>query len=230
MRIRDMSLDNVAQATISELASPEARLAVERSRAYRFFAESFGYPDEALRDAIADGTLSKGLQTILEASAQPLVEEVDWDALRDSGSGHDDLQIEYTRLFDVGASGPPCSLHGGLYGGARMKNMEESVRFYNHFGLSLSDAQRELPDHITTELEFLHFLSFREAQAIEQGEDPGPYRRAQRDFIERHPGSWVPALEAKLAKNDPMPFFRELVRQTERYLSHDVERLAVLAR
>jgi DMSO reductase family type II enzyme chaperone len=186
------------------------------------------YPDAELRQAIADGTFSSVLRDILEAGAPALLEGVSWDALQDPGGEEEDLQVEYTRLFEVGASGPPCPLHGGLYGGARMKAMEEVVRFYNHFGLSLSDAQHELPDHITTELEFLHFLSFNEAQVIEHEGDPAPYRRAQRDFIERHPGKWIPMLRSKLEENGAMPFLLELVRQVERYLDCDRRQLAAL--
>ncbi len=154
-----------------------------------------------------------------------LLDGATWQALTDAGD-EDDLAVEFTRLFDVGKSGPPCPLYGGLYGGTRMKTMEEAVRFYNHFGLSLSENIRELPDHLTTELEFLHFLAFREAESHQQGGDPGPYQRAQRDFIFRHPGRWVPELRERLEKNDPMPFFLELVRQLERVLVHHADGLA----
>jgi DMSO reductase family type II enzyme chaperone len=106
-----------------------------------------------------------------------------------------------------------------------MKTMEEVVRFYNHFDLTLSESPRELPDHVTTELEFLHFLAFREAQAIEQGAEPDPFRRAQRDFIARHLGRWVPKLRAKLEGANAMPFFSELVGRLERLLESELERL-----
>jgi nitrate reductase assembly molybdenum cofactor insertion protein NarJ len=112
-----------------------------------------------------------------------------------------------------------------VYVGARMKTMEEVVRFYNHFGLTLSESPRELPDHVTTELEFLHFLAFREAQAIEQGAEPDPFRRAQRDFIARHLGRWIPKLRAKLEGANAMPFFPELVGRLERLLENELERL-----
>ena len=94
-----------------------------------------------------------------------------------------DLHHELFDLFEVGASGPPCALYGGLHSEARMKTMEEALRFYHHFGLTLSEAARELPDHLSTQLEFLHFLAFREAEALDSGLDAGPYRRAQRDFV-----------------------------------------------
>ena len=102
-----------------------------------------------------------------------------------------------------------------------MKTMEEAVRFYNHFGLSLAENPHELPDHLITELEFLHFLAFREAETIEQGGDPGAFRRAQRDFVTRHPGRWVPRLRAKLEEHESEAFFLELVRRLECFLEHD---------
>jgi hypothetical protein len=86
-----------------------------------------------------------------------------------------------------------------------MQTMEECVRFYNHFGLTLAEAPRELPDHISTQLEFLHFLAFREAEAWRDGRDPGPWQRAGRDFLERHPGRWVPKLRERLASRSALP-------------------------
>ncbi len=149
-------------------------------------------------------------------------------ALADAGSEADELAVEYTRLFDVGSGGPPCPLYGGLYGGARMKTMEEAVRFYNHFGLTLSESPRELPDHITTQLEFMHFLAFREAEAVESGEDPGSFQRAQRDFVSRHPGRWVRSLRMRMEKHEPMPVFLEIVSRLEDFLAHDQSHLVAL--
>ena len=203
---------------LSELVGSEEREAAARSRGYLIFAEALEYPDELLVEEIRKGQLSDALKEILGELDAKLVDEIDWNALRDPGQG-EDLAVEYTRLFDVGTSGPPCPLYGGLYGGARMKKMEEAVRFYNHFGLKVADEEsRELPDHLTTELEFLHYLSFREAEALHEGEDPGPYRRAQSDFVERHPGRWIPKLNARLEQQEPMPFFRELFRALQHFL------------
>jgi DMSO reductase family type II enzyme chaperone len=177
----------MSQETLESLSEPAAKLAAARSRAWGAFAELFEYPDAELYEAVCSGTLVQALKDVLGAVDPSLVEGGRWEALTQAGE-KDDLAVEFTRLFDVGAGGPPCPLYGGLYVGARMKTMEEAVRFYNHFGLTLSESPRELPDHVTTELEFLHFLAFREAQAIEQGAEPDPFRRAQRDFIARHLG------------------------------------------
>jgi DMSO reductase family type II enzyme chaperone len=214
--------------TLTAITGEDEKKAAARSRSYQLFAGLFEYPDEAFGEAIRSGQLAETIRETLSALDPSLLEGTDWDALGNAGEGEDDLAVEYTRLFDVGASGPPCPLYGGLYGGARMKTMEETIRFYNHFGLTLSDSPREMPDHITTELEFLHFLAFREAEALHSGDDPGPFRRAQRDFAARHPGRWIPKLRERLGAQDPMPFFRELVSQLERFLAHDQSQLVEL--
>jgi DMSO reductase family type II enzyme chaperone len=222
-------MSSVDTETLSEPLGPEAKLAAARSRTYRLFGEVLAYPDESLREAIRSGEVAGALEEALTAIDRELLSDLDREALRDAGAS-DELAVEYTRLFDVGVSGPPCPLYGGLYGGARMKTMEEAVRFYNHFGLTLSEAPRELPDHLTTELEFLHYLAFREAQALQGGDDPGPFQRAERDFLERHPGRWVPKLRERLEKQTPMRFFRELVRALESVLAHAHTDLAPPAR
>ncbi len=210
------------------LLQPEAQRAAARCRVYETFARAFDYPDTEFSEDIRDGTLAAAVSAVLGAVDPELARSIDGNALRDGGAEPDDLAVEYTRLFDVGGNGPPCPLYGGLYGGVRMKTMEEAVRFYNHFGLTLREAPHELPDHLTTELEFLHFLAFLEARALESGDDPGPLRRAQRDFVTRHPGRWVPDLAARLAQNEAMPIFRELVARLEAFLAHERGHLIAL--
>ena len=197
----------------------EAQHAATRSRAYAALVWAFDYPDVEFVATVRSGALAEALRATLGA-VDPALAAGEWSPLEDAGATDDDLAVEYTRLFDVGTGGPPCPLYGGLYGGARMQNMEECVRFYNHFGLTLAEAPRELPDHISTQLEFLHFLAFREAEAWRDGRDPGPWQRAGRDFLERHPGRWVPKLRERLAQQNPLPFFAALVDRLERFLAH----------
>ncbi len=218
----------MSEPTLDAVSKPEAQHAAARSRLYQTFARLFEYPDTELWEDVCDGTLGRALRVVLEGVDPQLAQAADWDALAEGGSESDDLAVEYTRLFDVGSSGPPCPLYGGLYGGARMKTMEEAVRFYSHFGLTLAESPRDLPDHITTELEFLHFLAFREAELLEEGGDAGPFRRAQRDFVARHPGRWLPLLCSRLSQHEPMAFFRELATRLTAFLAHDQQHLIAL--
>lgn len=212
--------------TIEGLAGEHEQLAAARSRAYALIAEALRYPDDELRDILFEGGLSVPLYESLSALSPGFAIPAErWRTLQDVGSA-DDLAVEYTRLFDVGASGPPCPLYGGLYAGDRMKTMEEAVRFYNHFGLTLSEAQRELPDHVSTQLEFMHYLSFREAEALHTGADPGSFRRAQRDFVSRHLGAWIPELCKRLERENAPAYFTTLIATLAELLSWDREHLA----
>lgn len=197
----------------------EALRAGARSFVYALLCDALEYPDRERLEEIREGAFARSLRLALAAVEPECASGVDWEALGDAGEGA--LAVEHTRLFEVGVSGPPCPLYGGLYGDARMKMMEEAVRFYNHFGLTLSEAPRELPDHLATQLEFLHFLAFREAEALHGGLDAGPYRRAQRDFVARHPGRWVPELVKRLAQAKAGRFHSALFDLIARWLERE---------
>lgn len=210
----------MSQNVLNNLDTEEQRLTAARSRAYGLFMAAFEYPVGEACEVIRSGDLAAGLRDALIAIDPELVAEANDGALADAGDD-DALAIEYTRLFDAGAGGPPCPLYGGVYGGARMKAMEEAVRFYNYFGLKLSESPRELPDHLSTELEFMHYLTYRETEALQQGDDPGPYRRAQRDFLERNLLGWLRELRARLAKQEAMRFFSTVVGALVGFIEHE---------
>ena len=182
-----------------------------RSRLYQLLAMAFAFPDEDFFSAIAEGTFAAAVARTCAALPYDLNGLTGLD-LGGVATAYADFESEYIRLFDVGAAGPPCPLYGGVYIGDRMKNMEDATRFYNFFHLRLSPQMRELPDHITTELEFLHYLTFRETELRQQGQDPGSLLRAERDFLARHLCKWVPRMQARLAKQECLPFFPALVR------------------
>jgi DMSO reductase family type II enzyme chaperone len=202
---------SAAVETLTSLDGPEQVLAAARSRAYALFGEAMAYPSDEMREILLDGGLVEPLRECLAVISPDITNPPEcWSALRDVADA-EVLAIEYTRLFDAGASGPPCPLYGGLYGGDRMAKMEEAVRFYNHFGLRLSSEQRELPDHISTQLEYMHFLAYREVEALQAGVDPGAYQRAQRDFISRNLGAWIPKLCERLEKENADRYFQTLI-------------------
>jgi DMSO reductase family type II enzyme chaperone len=78
-----------------------------------------------------------------------------------------------------------------------MKLMEDLVRFYEHFGLQTVAGDH--PDHLCAELEFVHYLAFKEAAAYTHEGEPGDPRRGQRDFLDRHLCQWLPRVSTRLA-------------------------------
>jgi DMSO reductase family type II enzyme chaperone len=204
--------------------NPAALHAANRSLLYVLLADGFRFPSLEFHDIVQSGAYRDHLHVLAERLPYPLA--IAADGLGTS-SGYLDLQAEYIRLFDVGPKGrPPCTLYEGEYrGGARMQVMEELVRFYEHFGLSLSSERRELPDHLTVELEFLHYLTFKEAAALERGQDAGAYRRAEIDFLARHPARCLSVVRAKVAEQHAEPPFAALTSAAEAFVHADLDYL-----
>jgi putative dimethyl sulfoxide reductase chaperone len=201
------------------LSTEAERTAGSRSRLYQLLAMAFSFPDAEFFESIRDGTLAAALGAACAGLPYDMTALLA-DLSTVEGTP-DDFESEFIRVFDVGAGAPPCPLYGGTYGGDRMEAMEDALRFYNFFHLHLSDKMRELPDHITTELEFLHYLTFREAEILQREADPSSLRRAQRDFLARHLCKWVPKMEAKLTRQETNPFFPALVRFAARFFAAD---------
>lgn len=198
---------------------------VIRSKLYQLFAMAVFYPDDDWVVAIEAGELADTLQQLLESLDESLLRDFDRQALTDSGEQEDSLAVEYTRLFDIGPGGSPVSLYGGHHCGGRTSVMEEVMRFYQHFGLQLEETKNELPDHLVSELEFMHFMTFQQARIEEQGADASHYQRGQKDFVERQLGRWVPGLYVKIQEGTALPFYTELFRLLSRFLQYEQQEL-----
>lgn len=134
------------------------------------------------------------------AGLQELLDE--WRILRAEGS--DVLNREYSGLFEVGSDGPPVPIREDLHLNQPAGVREDIVRFYDFFGYGLEEQFAWSPDHLSVELEFMHFLCFKEAELLEEknsGEvvDATSYQLAQSDFSERHLCNWISELAEKAA-------------------------------
>ena len=205
---------------VISLQSESAQTAANRSRMYQLLGAAFAFPDKDFFEAVHDGTFATTLAEMCVGLPYDLTRVATLDLIA-GGTSYAEFESEYIRLFDVGPAGPPCPLYGGVYVGDRMKVMEDATRFYNFFHLRLSAEMRELPDHITTEMEFLHYLTFREAESCEQRPDVSSLLRAERDFLARHLCKWMPHLQARLAKQTTLSFFPALVHFTATFLAAD---------
>lgn len=207
--------------TQEEESEAQFNQAVWRSALYRLFSDALEYPENEDLTILRAGVLADEMKELIANIAPLLASQVSWQALVDVGEA-DALQLEYTRLFDSAMSGPLCPLYEGSYRDSRMGNMEELIRFYNHFGLSRAEDPNELPDHLSAELEFMHYLAFQEAHLLQHGEDVDDYQRAQRDFLLRHLNRWLAKLNEKLIANEAAPYYRELFELLEAFVGHEI--------
>lgn len=169
----------------------------------RLAAGAFAYPDAERRSAIDRGfaeiTTTQATRLATAAWASPmLVAHARW---KDSV---DTIEGEYIRLF-LGSA--PCPLHETAYGdgrrmGGRVVELADIAGFYRAFGFTLSETTRDLPDHLSAELEFAAALLLKEAYALAEGldEERDVTRQAGADFLLAHLGRWTGALREGLVE------------------------------
>ncbi len=180
-------------------------VAAQRSRMYALLAEAFTFPDANLYARLADGELQEALNETLSNLHLPEENLID-QQLPASLNTRSDLQRLYTRLFEVSSgSAQVSSVERSYGGGPSQKLWEKLLRFYTFFGLDFSQGSAsEQPDHLLTQLAFMHYLCFLEAGAQGSTEN---IRRGQRDFLALHLGRWVEAFYKVLEKQpDALPY------------------------
>lgn len=191
----------------------DAAQAAARSAMYQILSRLFFYPAEmaALPLAEVAAELRRRLEALPgdQSEFAGLMGEVDAVASMPEPA----LRGVFTALFDNCRGRAAVSLYEKDYGNGEAKAVwEEVVRFYEHFGLSFDvRVSRDWPDHIGTELEFMHYLTYVEAVAEQ---DVGIYRQAQGDFLARHLARWAPRFAAQLSGGQeagPYGIFARLV-------------------
>jgi DMSO reductase family type II enzyme chaperone len=193
-----------------------AAAALGRSGLYTLLARALAFPQPEFHQENVSGRFRRRIAEAMGGLPYRLAAgpSRDWQPTSD----YEAFQSEYIRLFEVGPRGHAlCPLYSGHYGSDRLHTMEELVRFYNYFGLRIAPGR--MPDHVTVELEFMHYLAHQEAQARETGGDTESYLRAQRDFLERHLYGWWPRAVAATQGQRPQRFYRSLMALLQRFLA-----------
>jgi DMSO reductase family type II enzyme chaperone len=130
------------------------------------------------------------------------------------------LKSEYSGLFEVGSQGPPVPIREDLQTGQRAGTREDIIRFYDYFGYRLDEHFAWAPDHLSVELEFMHFLCFHEAS---DSDDPVSWQLAQAEFSERHLHNWVSQLAGAVARLAPESFYCRVLLALQDFIARDLD-------
>jgi TorA maturation chaperone TorD len=104
--------------------------------------------------------------------------------------------FEHGVIFGHSVAGP-CTPYEAEYGArseaAFAHKIADVAAFYRAFGVVLSPAAAERPDHLAVECEFMHFLACKESRARERErpEQLETCRKAQREFVRSHLACWA---------------------------------------
>lgn len=188
------------------------RTAPARCRCYGAFSELIASPhDVDVRETVG--------ARVGAAEGLPFPVELDELLQEYAGCETEQLKAEYSGLFEVGSQGPPAPIREDLNTGQKSGTREDIVRFYDYFGYRLDDRFAWAPDHLSVELEFMHFLAWHEAGAAE---DALSWQLAQADFAERHLQNWVPKLADAVAQLAPGSFYSRVLLALRDFVARDL--------
>lgn len=190
-----------------------ARTAPARCRCYGVFSALLASPHEVDVRASLAGRMG---------AAEGLPFPCDLDGLLREYAGRDieELKVEYSGLFEVGSQGPPAPIREDLNTGQKAGTREDIVRFYDYFGYRLADRFAWAPDHLSVELEFMHYLAYHEASAAS---DVLSFQLAQADFAGRHLQNWVPMLAEAVTRLMPDCFYGRVLLALRDFVAHDLD-------
>jgi DMSO reductase family type II enzyme chaperone len=143
-----------------------------------------------------------------------------------------DLLVDYSALF-IGPFALRAAPYGSVYldpEGLLMGNSTiDAVKTYRKSGVEMDKDQKDMPDHISVELEFMYYLLAKEmeAEAAADKENTDRYRQAREDFMRRHLGAWVLKFTDKMKEGAKTGFYRGLAECTSAFLKQEMKGLAV---
>jgi TorA maturation chaperone TorD len=134
------------------------------------------------------------------------------------------LRIEYSNLFVVPLGQyikPYESVYktGLVYRGPAI----EVKKMYEKAGAGIPEEFKDLPDHVGLELEFMHFLCQKEAKLWNHENQPGALtlQKMEKNFLEQHLTSWIPAFCQEINKRTKNPFYRAMAKITRDFVLSD---------
>jgi DMSO reductase family type II enzyme chaperone len=187
-----------------------------RTGVYQLLARLMAAPREAYEDALAGAWGDR-----LAEAGKLLAYGISFGAgSLDSSVSAETFEAEFARLFEAThGAGPGAPIYGGAYSADRLGGLGDVVRCYEYFGLSTSTEDSRPADHLSTELEFMKYLTYKEAVSSSP-RLRASYRRAQHDFLGRQL-NWLPALQARTRGSGALPFWAWAVDATASFVAAD---------
>lgn len=220
------------RAEVEDKEDMVAHLA-SRSKAYEVLAKAFRYPWD---------TNYFNPEEMLEPLSMILPDDPDWEhaqrliaQIKDELSSLDQekLQREYMLTFTHGFSKecPPYEIFYGTDGYTmQIEVLMELGGIYKRYGVELSEKSDERPDHLSIELEFMQYLTYKQAYGIQHGHADDAIKVAadgQKKFILNHLGRWVPLFCQFLSQKAPKGLYLNLSELLSIFIANEVRLLGV---
>jgi len=194
-----------------------------RMTVFQILSACFFLPDPGLFEKLGD--LESNMTNVCD-TAVPLIQNMRKEFK--TGDGLEPLKVDFAKLF-VGPYQIAAAPYGSVYLEGERKMMGNSTldvrERYREAGLDTAKTFKEAPDHISAELEFMHYLIYKEIEAFANSdiESAIAFIQRQKYFLENHLMAWVPEFAKSIIEHARNPFYLNLARATEMFLKENYE-------
>lgn len=204
-------------------------LAISRAARYELLARTLAYPSaehlDVLRGYVAPAAAGR-------AADPPALSDAVTRLARALDAPLAELRDAHTHVF-THIEPEDCPPYESGYGPAdvfrQTEVMADVAAFYRAHGLRVGGTERERPDHVCTELEFLAFMARKEAHALDclGADEVDECRRTQVHFLRDHLGCWGPDFGRRVAAVARHPLPAAAGRLLATWLEADMAALGV---
>lgn len=222
----------MTQTLKSSAEEKEIDVAWGRSYLYLLLSRAIRYPDAGLVASLKEPALTffEGTFDLLAADAREALRPA-LDSLRAAVTDLDltQLQSDHRRVFGhiESALCPPYETrYDTRHLFQQTQQLADIAGFYRAFSLDISEGAHERPDHLAIELEFLHFVCFKEAYALKHHgpEQVELCRDAEAKFLTDHLLRWAPSFAKRLQGAAGSGFYKQLGALMTAFLSTEAAR------
>ena len=217
------------------MANPDSDILLARAVLCRAFELGLQSPSTSLLEAFSEGAARDALRqaaVVLDGASSNRLSAAMADVFEAWPSDLPCLEAEYGALFGHTLRGAVCpyeseiGLRGALQQAQHLANLGG---FYHAFGLESGRESHQRLDHVACELEFLEFLSRKEAWARdgERREIVEVTAAATLRFLRDHLGRFGRAFARNLLDVADEGFYRRLAAAFEVFLEGECRRLGV---
>ncbi len=209
---------------------------VARSNFYNLLSIAFGYPGDELKEGLMDNSftsqLMKNSKKIDGYNLKSYIKSLQSITQKYGKNVYPKVSSEYRSLFSPEHKGTCSPYEAGYLKGPLFMNtgeLADIAGFYNAFGVQVSEGNKDRVDHISLELEFMYFLTLKEAFALQNQntEHVELCKDAQRKFLIDHLGRWTGVFHEVIEKKGDSKFFLNLSQLVDKFVANDSNKLGI---
>lgn len=190
------------------------RQLAEKGQIFGLFMAVFQYPDQEFIQLVQNGSLNSAIRSYSEDTCdkkldQGLLKKLNSILKEYSAIEGQELfsllKNDYLNLF-IGAPKLLAPPYASIYWDDKQLLMREPAvllkRLYRDWGFEISEDYKDLPDHISLQLEFLYQLG----QSMEADTEAGLYK-LQKKVVDKIMLKWIYEFLDKIKENEKLKFY-----------------------